>query len=130
MIDLHDRAGLIRARLAARELVRAAGLGVSDQTRLATAVSELGANALLHAGGGVCELADLSDARQIRLQACVRDEGLGIGDVERALRDGYSLGGSLGGGLPGTRRMVDVFDIDSSPAGTCVTVQIVRARPA
>ena len=118
----------LRARVAARDLVRSAGLGVMDQTRFATAVSELARNAVRYAQNGRCELTDLSDARQHRLQARVSDSGPGIVDVSLALQDGYSTGGSLGAGLPGTRRLVDVFDIRSSPAGTVVTVQIVRIR--
>jgi serine/threonine-protein kinase RsbT len=60
----------------------------------------------------------------------VSDCGPGIADIEQALTDGYSTGGSLGAGLPGTRRLVDVFEIQSSSAGTCVTVQLVRTRRA
>lgn len=128
MIELRVSEDVIRARLAARDLVRQAGLGVMDQTRMATAVSELGRNAVRYAVGGVCEFSDLSDARFVRLQARVRDAGPGIADIGRALEDGYSTGGSMGAGLPGTRRLMDTFDIQSSPAGTWVTVQIVRAR--
>jgi serine/threonine-protein kinase RsbT len=73
-------------------------------------------------------LSDRSDAQHLRLQAQVRDSGPGIADLARALEDGYSTGGTLGAGLPGTRRLVDEFDIQTSPAGTCVTVQIVRRR--
>jgi serine/threonine-protein kinase RsbT len=128
MIELRANDDVIRARLAARDMVRAAGLGVMDQTRLATAVSELGRNAVRYAVGGCCELSDLSDARQIRLQVQVRDSGPGIADIGLAMQDGYSTGGSLGAGLPGTRRLVDQFDIRSTPTGTCVAVQIVRLR--
>jgi serine/threonine-protein kinase RsbT len=119
---------ILRARIAARDLARTAGLGVMDQTRFATAVSELGRNAIRYAVGGAFELTDLSDERHLRLQAQVRDHGPGITDIEQAMKDGFSTGGSLGAGLPGARRLVDEFDIQSSPAGTCVTVQIVRAR--
>jgi serine/threonine-protein kinase RsbT len=128
VLELRVSEDVIRARLAARDMVRAAGLGVMDQTRFATAVSELGRNAVRYAVSGACELTDLSDARHVRLQALVRDQGPGIPDIQRAMQDGFSTGGSLGAGLPGTRRLVDSFDINSSPAGTCVTVQIVRAR--
>jgi serine/threonine-protein kinase RsbT len=128
LVPLQVQADLVLARLAAREMVCRAGLGVVDQTRFATAVSELGGNALRHAGCGECELSDLSDARHVRLQAQVQDQGPGIADTEKALRDGYSLGGSLGGGLPGARRLVDAFDIHSTPAGTCVRVQIFRRQ--
>lgn len=128
MHELRVADDIIRARLAARDLVRAAGLRLMDQTRFATAVSELGRNAVRYAVGGECVLSDLSDALQIRLQARVSDRGPGIADIDQALTDGYSTGGSLGAGLPGTRRLVDVFEIQSSPVGTCVTIQLVRAR--
>jgi serine/threonine-protein kinase RsbT len=128
MIELKVNAHIIAARLAARDLAARAGLGVMDQTRFATAVSELGRNALTYAVGGHCELSDLSDAREIRLQAEVRDRGPGIADVEQAMRDGWSSSGSLGAGLPGARRLVDEFGIETSPGGTVVRVQIVRRR--
>lgn len=128
MLELRASEDIIRARLAARDLVHAAGLGVMDQTRFATAVSELGRNAVRYAREGVCEFSDLSDARHVRLQARVSDAGPGIPDIALALQDGYSTGGSLGVGLPGTRRLVDAFDIRSSAQGTSVTVQIVRPR--
>ncbi|RZS57163.1 anti-sigma regulatory factor [Sphaerotilus mobilis] len=128
MLELQASDDIVRARLAARDMARAAGLGVMDQTRFATAVSELGRNAVRYAVQGRCELSDQSDARAVRLQACVRDSGPGISDLALALQDGYSTGGSMGAGLPGTQRLVDIFEIESSPAGTVVTVQIVRPR--
>jgi serine/threonine-protein kinase RsbT len=128
MLELRVNEDVIRARLAARDLVRAAGLGVMDQTRFATAISELGRNAVRYAVQGCCELTDLSDGRVIRLQARFSDQGPGIDDLTLALQDGYSTGGSMGAGLPGARRLVDVFDIRSTPAGTHITVQLVRTR--
>jgi len=128
MLELLVADDIVRARLAARDLVRQAGLGVMDQTRFATAVSELGRNAVRYATNGRCELSDLSDARQVCLQARVSDAGPGIADIALAMQDGYSTGGSMGAGLPGARRLVDSFDIHSSPSGTEVTVQIVRPK--
>jgi serine/threonine-protein kinase RsbT len=130
VIALATSEDIVRARLAVRDMARAAGLGLMDQTRIATAVSELGRNAVRYAVGGQCELTDLSDARCVRLQARISDHGHGIVDIDLAMKDGYSTGGSLGAGLPGTRRLVDVFEIESSTTGTCVTVQIVRPRRA
>jgi serine/threonine-protein kinase RsbT len=128
MLELRAGDDIVRARLAARDLVRDAGLGLMDQTRFATAVSELGRNAVRYAINGRCELIDLSDHLQVRLQARVSDSGPGIADIPLALQDGFSTGGSLGAGLPGARRLVDVFEIESSATGTQVTVQIVRPR--
>jgi serine/threonine-protein kinase RsbT len=128
MIELRAGEDIIQARLRARDMARTVGLGVMDQTRFATAVSELGRNAVRYAVGGECQLQDLSDGRQWRVQARVHDLGPGIADVARAMQDGYSTGGSLGAGLPGTRRLVDHFEITSSPAGTCVTIEIIRLK--
>ncbi|MBZ8140545.1 anti-sigma regulatory factor [Rubrivivax gelatinosus] len=128
MIELRSGDDIVRARLAARDLVRQAGLGLMDQTRFATAVSELGRNAVRYAVQARCEFSDLSDARHWRLQAMVSDQGPGIENLEQAMQDGFSTGGSMGAGLPGARRLVDVFDIRSDGSGTVVTVQLVRAR--
>lgn len=127
-IDIRASADLLRARLAARDMARDAGLGVMDQTRFATAVSELGRNAMVYAAGGCCELRNLSDTTHVRLQAEVTDRGPGIANIELAMQDGYSTNGSLGAGLPGTRRLVDGFDIQSSGSGTVVCIDIVRRR--
>jgi serine/threonine-protein kinase RsbT len=130
MCELRVSEDVIRARLQARDLARSVGLGVMDQTRFATAVSELCRNALRYAIDGRCSFSDLSDTTRIRLQAVVSDAGPGIANLKDAMSDGYSTGGSLGAGLPGARRLVDSFDIASSPAGTQVTVQIMSRRPA
>jgi serine/threonine-protein kinase RsbT len=127
-IDIKESADLLRARLAARDMARDAGLGVMDQTRFATAVSEIGRNAMVYAKGGRCALRNLSDESRVRLQAEISDQGPGIADIDQAMRDGYSTNGSLGAGLPGTRRLVDLFDIQSDDTGTVVRIDIVRQR--
>lgn len=125
-VELQGGSDLIKARLAARDLAGRAGLGVMDQTRFATAVSELARNALRYARGGACELIDLSEPGTVRLEARISDQGPGIDDIDQAMREGYSSSGSLGAGLPGARRLVDQFAIDSSPQGTLVRIQIIR----
>jgi len=127
-IELKVSADLLQARLSARDMAEKAGLGVMDQTRFATAVSELGRNALVYAAGGVCALQDQSDTTHVRLQAEISDAGPGILDIGQAMADGFSTSGSMGAGLPGTRRLVDQFDIQSDAAGTVVRVHIVRRR--
>ncbi len=127
-IELSVSADVITARAVARVMAAAAGLGLMDQTRLATAVSELCRNALTHACGGTCVLLDTSDALMVRLEAAVSDHGPGIADLPWAMVDGHSTVGSLGKGLPGTRQLVDVFDIQSTPSGTSIKIAVVRRR--
>jgi serine/threonine-protein kinase RsbT len=102
----------------------AAGLRLIDQTKLVTAASELARNAVEHGGGGQGEIlpAEATGRRGVRL--IVDDDGPGIPDVALALTDGYTAGTGMGMGLPGTRRLVDVFEVWSEPGvGTCVTVE-------
>ncbi|MEA2513424.1 MAG: serine/threonine-protein kinase RsbT [Thermomicrobiales bacterium] len=98
-----------------------------DQSRIATAVSELARNVVRYAtdGRGEAIVRELeSPDRGVGLEVVVRDEGPGIPDVALAMRDGYTSGPGLGMGLPGTRRLMDDFAIDSAPGkGTTVTIR-------
>ena len=101
-----------------------------DQTRIATAVSELARNALVHGGGGECVLRSHVDERSIRIEVEVTDNGPGIPDVDQALRDGFSTNGGLGEGLPGSKRLADSFSLETRPgAGTRVVIGFIRRRP-
>ena len=109
------------AARAARELAAACGLSPVEAQHVATAVSEVATNACKYGGGGEVELAPAERGGRAGMLVCVRDAGPGIRDVAAALRDGVSSGGSLGLGLPGARRLMDVFTVDSRPGhGTVV----------
>jgi serine/threonine-protein kinase RsbT len=110
------------AARAAREEAERCGLSGVEAQHVATAVSEVAGNAVKYAGGGDVELAPLERAGRRGLAVTVRDAGPGIADVEAALRDGVTTGGSLGFGLPGARRLMDDFAIASGPGGTEVTM--------
>jgi serine/threonine-protein kinase RsbT len=120
-------AGIVAARQQAREAAQELGFGLVDQSRIATAVSELARNVVRYAigGGGEALIRELSPTDQgIGLEIIVRDEGPGIANVEQALRDGFSTGQGLGMGLPGARRLMDEMAIDSMPGrGTTVTIR-------
>ena len=126
LCNCEGNAATASARQAGRSTAEKLGFGISDQTRLATAISELARNVIRYAQKGVCVISDLSDESTIRLKVSVEDEGPGISDVKKALTDGFSTGRSLGMGLPGTKRLVHDFDIDSKPGGTKVAVAIAR----
>lgn len=127
-IRVRDPNDIVTARRAARELCARLGFGNADQTRLATAVSELTRNVIQYAGEGQCRIEDVSDAQRLGVRVTVEDQGPGIPDIERALRDGYSTSGGLGAGLPGTRRLVDHFEISSRPGLTQVMITLTRRR--
>jgi len=106
-----------------KEMATKIGMGLVNQTKLITAASELSRNMLRYANGGVVVMEVVSKGRENGIRLTFRDEGPGIANVELAMRDGYSTGKSLGLGLPGTRRLVSDFQIDSTVGvGTVVTI--------
>jgi serine/threonine-protein kinase RsbT len=119
--------GIVAARQQAREAARGLGFGLVDQSRIATAVSELARNVVRYATGsrGEVQIRELAASDMgIGLEIVVRDDGPGLANVEQALRDGFSSGTGLGMGLPGARRLMDEMEIDSqSGRGTAVTIR-------
>jgi len=127
-IEIKVESDIVAARQAGREMARQLGFGSADQTRLATAISELVRNVIRYADIGVCIITDESDQRVLKIRVVVEDRGPGIPDVEQAMTDGFSTGGGLGAGLPGTRRLVHEVEIESQPGYTRVTVVMKRRR--
>src|SRR5512132_2025041 len=122
-------ADLVTARAEGRAIAERLGFPRPDPTLIATAISEVARNIVVHAGRGEIVLRPFDDADRFGLVVIARDEGAGIRDVEAALRDDYSGRGGLGLGLPGARRLMDDFDIDSSAdSGTTVTMTKGRFR--
>ena len=62
------------------------------------------------------------------IEIVAEDDGPGIPDIDRAIQDGYSTGRGLGLGLPGARRLMDEFEIDST-VGQGTTVIMRRWAP-
>lgn len=113
---------IVLARRAGREMARVLGFRSVDQSRLATAISELARNILRYAETGEVLIHPTQNARGIEIVA--RDEGPGIRNVDLAMEDGYTSGQGLGIGLPGTRRLVDEMDVQSELGqGTTVTIR-------
>jgi serine/threonine-protein kinase RsbT len=114
---------VVGVRRVVREWAIATGFGLVDQTKIITAASELARNALEHGGGGTVRLEALNDSDRRGLRLIFEDQGPGIGDVELALRDGFTTGGGLGLGLGGARRLSHEFEIESKPReGTRVAI--------
>jgi serine/threonine-protein kinase RsbT len=127
VLAIRGEADLLRVRSALRTEAGTAGLGLTAATKLVTAGSELARNIVRYATGarGTVTIEPLVDGNRTGVRAMFRDEGPGIADVDAAMRDGYSTAGSLGLGLPGSRRLVDEFELDSQP-GRGTTVVIVQ----
>ena len=119
---------VVRARAHGRECARSLGFGSADQTRLATAISELTRNALCYAGSGACRFIDESDENLAVVSVIVEDEGPGIPDIDRAMEDGYSTSGGLGAGLPGAKRLMHGFHIESRPGQTRIGITLMRRK--
>jgi serine/threonine-protein kinase RsbT len=123
-VAIRSDADIVAARQEGRTLAQRIGFSRGDQTVIATAISELGRNILKYAGSGEILLGPTNSGSKHGLIVVARDEGPGISDVALAMQDGYSTSNGLGLGLPGTRRLMDKFDIDSMVGrGTTVTVK-------
>jgi serine/threonine-protein kinase RsbT len=115
-------ADIVIARSTSREAAARLGFGSTDLTVIATAVSEVTRNIVRFAGTGEVVVELLEEPRPgVRIVA--RDAGPGIPDVAEAMRDGFSTYDGLGLGLPGARRLMDEFTVDSEVGrGTTVTM--------
>ncbi len=114
-----------RVVLEATRFSRSAEFAEPQCVMIATAVSELARNILKYAHRGEIRLQQFQDAGRHGIRILAVDQGPGIIDIESALRDHSSSGGTLGLGLPGVRRMMDEFSIESTP-GEGTTVEVVK----
>ncbi len=111
------------AILATRELAHQIGMSSGATAALSTAVSELVTNVVKYADSGLITLRPTVQIKRPGIEAIVEDRGPGIEDIEAAMKEHVSTGGTLGLGLPGTKRLVDEFEIESHPgAGTRVRI--------
>jgi serine/threonine-protein kinase RsbT len=107
-----DSAGAI---CAARRLADQLGFDDTQQCLIATAVSELATNIIRYAGSGQIMLRAIREAGRDGLEVVAQDHGPGIRDVGQAMQEHFSTGNSLGLGLPGVKRLMDEFFINSKP---------------
>lgn len=114
---------LVSARHQGRVLAEQLGFSASEATLVATVISELARNIVHYARNGEILLRRVDNGDRCGITVVARDQGPGIGDTRLVLQVGYSSSGGLGLGLPGVRRIMDEFCIDSGPGcGTTVTV--------
>lgn len=128
VVPLEKETCVVEARRAGKDVAKSLGMGMADQTRVATAISEIVRNVLQYAGKGVFRVWDDSNDEQVRVRVVVEDQGPGIPDIDRAMQDGFSSGHGLGAGLPGARRLMTLFSLTSRPGQTTVDMTLIRPR--
>jgi serine/threonine-protein kinase RsbT len=122
-VSIDGESDLLQVRSALRTCAGQAALGLTATTKLVTAGSELARNILLYAGHGTAYVEPAARQNLRGVKAEFIDTGPGIADLDQVMQDGFSTAGSLGLGLPGSRRLVDEFTIDSTPGqGTRVVI--------
>ena len=123
-VTIQNGDDVIRARQSAREMARELGFVIVDQIGIATAASELSRNAYQYSGTGKVIIKPASRNHARGIEIVVEDQGPGIPDLEQALQEGFSTSSARGHGLPGSRRLMDEFEIESQTgAGTKVTIR-------
>ncbi len=122
---LQNEYDIVKARQIVRQFAKDFGMGIVDQTRITTAVSELFRNMFMYAGGGEIRIEKgMIDEKMALIITCI-DKGPGIENVELAMSDGYTSGQGMGYGLPGSKRLVDRFEI-SSEVNKGTTVRVMK----
>jgi len=113
---------IVEARQYGRSLAGRMGFSSAEQALIATAISELARNIVAYASQGEIFVERVLDNQREGIAVTARDNGPGIPDISLAMQDGYSTSRGLGLGLPGTRRLMDQFDIISEVGkGTVIT---------
>jgi serine/threonine-protein kinase RsbT len=124
LVSIGSDVDIVLARQQGRTMAGSIGFGATDATLIATAISELARNIVMYAQKGEVMMRSVETARSKGILIVARDNGPGIRSIQDVLRDGYSTSGGLGLGLPGVRRLMDEFDIESElRRGTTVTVK-------
>lgn len=130
-VEVRTEWGIVSARQAGRSLAKKIGFESVDQARITTAISELARNIYLYAGAGEIIMESIEEKdpssstyrRGIRIIA--RDKGPGIHNIREAMEDGFTTSGGLGAGLPGVKRLMDEFEIDST-VGKGTEIRVVK----
>jgi len=119
--ELRQEHDVVLVRQRARQIAAALNFDSQDQTRIATALSEIARNAFQYAGGGIVEF-QIQKSPAAALRIVVSDKGRGIGDLKLILDGRYVSSTGMGLGMIGARRLMDIFEVDTSSRGTTVVI--------
>jgi serine/threonine-protein kinase RsbT len=127
LIEVAEERDIVTARSVARQIAASLGFGPIDQSRIATAVSELTRNIIRYATDSRGEVTVSGTSDRPGIEVIVTDNGPGIEDVDLVMQDGYTSSGGMGLGLPGTRRLMDDMTIETA-AGRGTTIVIRKYK--
>lgn len=119
---------IVTTRSIARDIAKSIGFSAIDQARIATAVSELARNVFLYAGKGQVSIRKVERGGRKGIEFKFQDEGPGIEDISKVMQDGYTTSRGMGMGLPGAKRLMDDFEIEST-LGVGTTIICRKWRP-
>jgi serine/threonine-protein kinase RsbT len=121
-VEIKQEWDIVHARQQGRQLAKDLGFGHVDQARITTAISELARNIYLYAKHGFIIVEPVKLKGKTGLKIIAKDDGPGIKDVRRAMEDGFTTSGGLGAGLPGVKRLMDEFNLETTVGdGTTIT---------
>jgi len=124
-MPIRSEEDVVMVRHAIRKESQMAGFSLVDQTKIVTAASEIARNTMWYGGGGELRIEVIDDAGKRGLRLTFEDKGPGIADIAQAMRDGFTSGKGLGMGLGGAKRLVNEFQLDSTP-GTGTRVVLTK----
>ena len=128
-LQIRSAPDIVNVRQVVRSWCLAISMGLVDLTKIVTAASEIARNTLDYGLGGTMLIEELRDGLKSGVRLTFADEGPGIVDIGRAMTDGFTSGSGMGLGLGGTKRLVDSFQIESTPgAGTRITIAKWKSR--
>ena len=123
-VEIRTVEDIVISRSVAKEMARETGFGIVDQTKIATVISELARNMIKYAGEGMLRIVVIEDSNRKGVEITCDDGGPGIENIALALKEGYSTSRGLGMGLPGAKKLMDEFVIESEVGkGTRVVVR-------
>src|SRR5579871_3448293 len=121
LMEIRREHDVVLVRQRARQIAAALKFDSQDQTRIATALSELARNAFQYAGGGMVEF-QIQKTPDPAFQVSISDKGRGISDIDQILDGKYVSPTGMGLGILGAKRLMDIFSVETSSRGTTIVV--------
>ncbi|MDN3657243.1 sensor histidine kinase [Ferruginibacter paludis] len=123
VIEIHNEIDLVLTHRRAMQICKFAGIGLAEQTRFATAVSEICRNCLMYGNSGKITYNLVKMGDEYKLEVIVKDEGKGIKDLDAILLRDPQVYKGRGLGIVFARKLSDGFKIKSTSGGTTVILE-------